>query len=80
MRFTTFHVNAIIGLFIMGGIALGMTWILVQNELETAEFQMVAAILAADVAGIVVVVKHFAGVPHRCNTHCPPECTGGGTD
>lgn len=69
---TKLHINAIIGLVIMGCIAVGMTYVLIQNELQVEEFQLIAAILAADVYGVVAVVKHFAGLPVKC-----PSCGNG---
>ena len=77
MRFTTVHINALIGLAVLALLAAGMLFILVRNDLSEPQFRDVVLIIGANIAGIVAVVKHFAGMDTKqvC-PNCKKELRG----
>ena len=68
---TRLHINAIIGLFVMGGLALGLLWILIQSNgtINDTRFLHIAGLMGVCIWGIRETTKYFAGVPVSC-----PKC------
>ena len=75
MRSTMLHINAVIGMLILAAIAITGMAIMVygaQNDggALTGEIMMgIITLIGGAITGIVVVVKHFAGIAAKC-----PKC------
>ena len=71
MRFTTVHINALIALLIMLGLAGGIIYLVVaeNGSMSDTRFLHCIALLGAVVWGVRAVAMSFAGTPSSC-----PKC------
>ena len=68
MKFTTVHVNAVLGVFVMAILALGLLYILIHanGQIDDTRFLHIAGLIAVCIWGIRETTRYFAGVPVRC--------------
>lgn len=71
MKFTTVHINALIALIIMMGLAGGIIFLVIQEngQMSDTRFLHCIALLGAVVWGVRAVAMSFAGTPGSC-----PKC------
>ena len=60
MRFTTVQINGLVAIGLLGLVAAGLMYLLIQNDLGCHATEIIAC-LAMDVGGIVWVAKSWGG-------------------
>ena len=79
MKFTTVHINALIALVILLGLAGGIIYLIIQENgtMTDTRFLHCIALLGGVVWGVRAVAMSFAGTPSRC-PKCDAELTTDG--